>query len=144
MSEFIGKFLLERGIGKDSWQLYRPLVYRSSFLRRDILVPKGFTTDFASIPRFFHRLLPKNGEYDAAAVVHDWLYAKAPEVFPGADESTMKMIADLVFLEAMKAIGVPWWKRTVMYEAVNWGGFMAWRGHRRNDEAELPEEVDAQ
>ena len=40
-----------------------------------VVVPAGFATDFASVPRAFWRLLPPFGEYMLAAVVHDYLYA---------------------------------------------------------------------
>lgn len=114
--------LLERPIGsEDEWSVAEDLRYRSDYLEEVITVPKGFKTDFASIPRFFHRLLPKNGKHDAAAVVHDWLYATA---------YTDKETADLVFLEAMEAIGVSLWKRQTMYRAVKWFGFAAWNNHR--------------
>jgi hypothetical protein len=123
MSYFVlAAIVLERPIGSESeWILKSDLAYYSEFLEERIVVPAGFKTDFASIPRFFHRLLPKNGRHDAAAVVHDWLYATA---------YTDKDTADKVFLEAMKAIGVSAWKRNAMYRAVKWFGFAAWNGHR--------------
>lgn len=131
MSRFLSKFVLEREIGGNRWVLAEELRYYSELFKTpgrwpgDIQVPKGFVTDFASIPRFFHRLLPQNGEYDAPAVVHDFLYATAP---------CDKAAADLVFLEAMESIGVSWWKRTAMYQAVKWFGFVAWNNHRRQQE----------
>jgi hypothetical protein len=127
MSGFTSRFVLERGIGKDVWRLDAPLLYQSELVGL-ISVPEGFETDFASIPRFFHRLLPKNGDYDAAAVVHDWLYATG---------DFSKDTADRVFLEAMKCLGVSAWKRTSMYQAVNLFGFAAWNGHRRRQESNV-------
>jgi hypothetical protein len=38
-----------------------------------ITVPKGFETDFASVPRLFWSLFPPLGPYSKAAVVHDYL-----------------------------------------------------------------------
>ncbi len=118
---FQGRFLLERGVGVDSWTLAADLTYHSPIAGSIIVVPEGFSTDFASIPSFFHRLLPKNGIYDGAAVVHDFLYATAI-----VDKTT----ADLVFLEALKLLGVPAWRRVAMYEAVDKFGGAAWRAHR--------------
>lgn len=120
MSAFISKLILERGIGRDEWILDRLLAYDSDTAGL-IEVPAGFKTDFASIPRIFHRLLPQNGEYDAPAIIHDYLYATG--IFPKAK-------ADLIFLEAMKALGVAWWKREAMYQAVNAFGWFAWNAHR--------------
>jgi hypothetical protein len=44
-----------------------------------IRVPVGYRTDFASIPRFFWRILPPAGRYGKAAVVHDWLCDESPK-----------------------------------------------------------------
>lgn len=120
-SEFPGKFLLERGVGVDTWTLAAPLAYCSALLQRRLEVPAGFSTDFASIPRVFHRLLPKNGLYDPAAVVHDWLYATG---------ELHKDTADKVFLEAMRALSVSAWRCLAMYQAVVRFGGPAWRAHR--------------
>ena len=37
-----------------------------------IRIPSDFPTDLASVPRLFWALLPPNGSYERAAVVHDW------------------------------------------------------------------------
>ena len=99
--------------------LHCALEYLSAIAGR-IEVPDGFVTDFASIPRFFTRLIPKNGLYDRAAVVHDWLYST---------QTIPKETADLVFYEAMTVLGVPAWKAWTMYQAVKWFGKGAWREH---------------
>lgn len=117
---FLSELVLLRE--RDSWIIREPLVYHSAHLGRDVVVPVGFETDFASIPRFFHRLLPKNGEYDAAAVVHDFLYSTG---------EVAKADADIVFYEAMTVMEVPAWKRQSMYWAVKCFGFMAWNAHRK-------------
>lgn len=92
----------------------------------EIIVPKGFVTDFASVPRFFWRIIPPWGRYSPAAVVHDYLY------YIG---DFGKRRADLVFLELMKRLGVSYWKRRVMYYAVKWFGFTAWKNHRERIES---------
>ena len=79
-----------------------------------ITVPAGFTTDFASIPRFFWRILPPAGEYGKAAVIHDFLYQY------GRDNKgpVTKAYADGVFLRAMTDLGVGVFRRRAMYAAV--------------------------
>jgi hypothetical protein len=48
-----------------------PTVYVGQW---DVLtVPAGFQTDLASVPRLFWALLPPQGAYERAAVLHDWL-----------------------------------------------------------------------
>lgn len=39
-----------------------------------IIVPKGFTTDLASIPWFLQWFIPLSGRHNLAAVLHDYLY----------------------------------------------------------------------
>lgn len=74
-----------------------------------IVVPEGFITDLASIPRVFWNILPPNGQYAKAAVLHDYLYQNAIK---------NKAYADGIFLEAMEVLGVAKWKRVLMYRAV--------------------------
>lgn len=42
-------------------------------------LPKGFISDGASVPNFFHRVFPPFGMYLGAAFVHDWYCDKANE-----------------------------------------------------------------
>ncbi len=37
-----------------------------------VILPKGFISDGASVPNFFHRVFPPFGMYLGAAFVHDW------------------------------------------------------------------------
>jgi hypothetical protein len=62
-----------------------------------IKVQKGFTTDFASIPRFLWSILPPHGKYAKAAVIHDWMYNNAYKT---------KEFADKTFYDAMLVLGV--------------------------------------
>jgi hypothetical protein len=151
---FLAEFMdLRRAIGKDLWYLAAALAFYSARTMALITAPAGFLTDFASIPRFFHRLIPKNGTYDAAAVLHDFLYAIGLYT---------KEICDLIFLDALILLcgprpvftGSKWskayaahllavskWKAEIarakaMYQAVKWFGFSAWNAHRKNQRPE--------
>lgn len=78
-----------------------------------IVVPKGFITDWASVPRALWSVIPPRGEYSKAVLVHDWMYVTAYRT---------RKIADRIFLEAMKVLGVKRWKRRLMYIGVRIGG----------------------
>lgn len=39
-----------------------------------VVVPAGFVTDFASVPRAFFSIWPPNGLYTYPAIIHDYLY----------------------------------------------------------------------
>ena len=89
------------------WELRRPLVYEvgAEGSGRRIVVPRGFQTDGASIPRPLWALLPAWGRYSRAAVVHDHLYACLRQGTPHQEAPTRRA-ADAVFLEAMRVCGV--------------------------------------
>lgn len=97
------------------WQLLAEFVYHVGCYpsRTVINVPSGTVTDLASTPRMLWMLFPPHGEYAKAAIVHDYLYANAIGTRAWADE---------VFLEAMRVLGVPIWRRVAMYWAVRWFG----------------------
>jgi len=88
-----------------------------------IVVPAGFQTDLASIPRSLWTILPPVGKYDAAAVVHDFLYQQPPAGCSRDD-------ADAVLDEAMIVCGVPTWQRRLIYVGVRVGGWVVWRRYR--------------
>ena len=101
------------------WRLEEPLSYAG---RDDLfVVPAGFTTDFASVPRPFWDLEPPVGDVAKAAVVHDYLY-----VTKGLGGRYTRAQADGIFRKAMADLGVPLWKRTLLWAAVRIGGAGAW------------------
>lgn len=90
-----------------------------------IVVRQGFITDLASIPRIVRSLIPQIGRHRGAAVVHDWLYHKAH------DHTYTRLQCDRIFLEAMKASGVRFVQRQIMFAAVRLGGWVFFRKARR-------------
>lgn len=79
-------------------------------------VPKGYVTDFASVPKVTAWLIPSSGEYNAAAIVHDWLIT---DVLPTGAVTSREV--DRVFREAMKALGVKTARRWLMWAGVRLG-----------------------
>jgi hypothetical protein len=88
------------------------------YQRQGIVVPKGFVTDFASIPRAFWSLLPPIGRYGYPALFHDYVYW---------DQTLKRVEADAVFRDTMVELTVPAWKRSILFYAVRIFGFAAWR-----------------
>ena len=94
-----------------------------------LTAPKGMPTDGASIPRFFWRLIgpPMTGRYRQAAVIHDAGYTGDLQWrIDGALREYDRKAVDALFLRLMKALGVPWWRRRLMYLAVRWFGRKHW------------------
>ena len=87
--------------------------YRTGNPDAKILIPKGFITDFATIPRIFQAIMPPTGtrknSYGKAAVLHDYLYDKDCLYIFTRQE------ADLIFLEAMQARGVNRFVSWILY-----------------------------
>lgn len=94
--------------GKE-FELEERLVYQSDLWPEQIIVPAGFITDLASIPRVFQSLIPKVDKHMLAAVVHDYLVRQ---------DDFDRRLADRIFLEAMKHLGVNRLRRRLMYWAV--------------------------
>ena len=84
-----------------------------------VVVPKGFCTDWASIPLIAQTVIPKHGLWDAPALLHDRLYQF--HIF------RRRALADAVFLEAMTLAGVKPWRRWLIYLAVRAFGAKAFR-----------------
>lgn len=104
---------------KDTHELLAPLVYYSAILGREIVVPIGFITDYASVPRIVGAYLLFGDKGKRAAVIHDWLYS-------GGIKGISREMADKIFLEALEATG--YWRSTrwPMYLGVRVGGWVAW------------------
>ncbi|MDO9543243.1 MAG: DUF1353 domain-containing protein [Kiritimatiellia bacterium] len=95
---------------------------------RIITVEKDFISDLASVPWLFQRTFPRFGPWNAAAVVHDWIFITGKiEGRPVTRET-----ADRVFLAIMQASGCGW-RSYPMYVAVRIGGKWLWERNRGND-----------
>jgi hypothetical protein len=109
------------------FRLVSPFRYNSH--EGQIIIPSGFYTDGASVPRIFWNIFSPFGSYFPAALVHDFLYSKdSDDLFP-CDRAT----ADEIFLQAMKDAGVGWLTRRTIYRAVRLGG---WKGHKKTFSAD--------
>jgi len=109
-------------VGSTRWRLLTPLVYRSVVYPGLFVVPRGFETDLASIPTAIQSLLPKVGNYDAAAVLHDAGYANRLLTAHHQPMFTAKPVIDRLFYEACRVLGVSGPKAWAMYQAVKlWG-----------------------
>jgi hypothetical protein len=106
----------QRDIGK--WILNDALVYRSDVAGQVITVPAGFSTDFASVPRWLPLAFAwLGGHGDSAATVHDWLYTMQP---------VSRRMADQVLREALRVSYVARWRIPLFYWGVRLFGWSHW------------------
>ena len=101
-------------VDADTWALVDDLVYKG---RRDrFVVPAGFRTDFATVPRVVSWLVPRFGTYTLAAILHDWLCTVGI-----ATGQVTSREADGLFRRIMRESGVPVLRRWLMWAGVRWG-----------------------
>lgn len=126
MTEFNERFpapLQVQHDGPRKWRLILPYIYVSEKFG-EIVVPAGFDTDLASVPKFARWFASVDGPWTPAAVIHDFLYVRASKRDYG---HITRADADYIFREAMKVCGVPSYKRWAMWSAVRIGGGRMYR-----------------
>jgi hypothetical protein len=105
--------------------VHEPFTFDSESINKKITVPKGFVTDFASVPRAAWSIVPPTGRYTQAAVVHDWLYWDQPS-------DILRDQADMAFLEGMRDAGVNEAQAQAIYRVVRSpAGESAWQDNAR-------------
>ena len=75
---------------------------------KEHIVPTGYETDWASVPRIPFAYLVAGNISHRAPLCHDFLYTTSED----------RKWADLVLMAALEEEGVPAWKRWLMYYAV--------------------------
>ena len=125
--------LLKPFADNHDWVLFEDLDYHVGESTTTITVPKGFVTDFASIPQaFWSADLSPNGKYSKAAIVHDYLYWT---------QGCSREQADNILAIAMKESNVALVTRSAIYEGVRLGGGGAWQSNASEKAQGLPRVV---
>jgi hypothetical protein len=120
------------------WMLQSPLIQE---LGKDgayvIIVPRGFVTDFASVPQPLQVLRGVRtvaDRYANAALVHDYLY--------WIQDCTREQ-SDRIMELALKEAGISFLERKLIYEGLRQFGQSAWDAHRKERQAGLLKTVGA-
>jgi hypothetical protein len=87
-----------------------------------VKVPKGFVTDFASVPRVFWSIFRPDGEYAYAATIHDYLYW---------EQDRPKEQADKIFKYVMHDLAITDNEAFMLYRAVDLFGGDAWNANKK-------------
>lgn len=87
------------------------------------IIPKGYTTDFASVPQIFWWLIPAHCNASMPAVVHD--YTCEFGILP-------RQICDNIFLELLKKENIKKWQYTIMYLYVRALGWIRYDKRKKN------------
>jgi len=115
----------------------------NEFQQVPYLIPSGYITDGASIPRLFWRFIggPYSHPYIYPALVHDFRYevhghpwdldylitARQKRLIKNElDRNSSRKEIDQDFYNGLLAAGMPKWKAKLMYWAVRIGGGKTW------------------
>ena len=109
--------IIVKSVGDTTWELLEDFEWYG------IVAPKGFVTDFASIPGFLRVIVNPVGKIKPAAIIHDFIYSKLGVL---DDRTLSRKECDMEFLDIMKVVGMSWFKRTGVYNAVRMFGWVAW------------------
>jgi len=130
MSSFTSNLEVSPQSDGSTWKLVRPFSYHigSRYSNRIIKVPRGFETDFASIPKFMLAFIPFWAKYQKAAIIHDWLYHQHKVM----EMPITRKDADQIFHEGMVIIyrnkGFLGKLATLLeYRAVRCFGWLSWK-----------------
>ena len=108
--------------GRGLWELTAPLIYHSdSQYPLVVEVPKGFQTDFASVPRVPFAYWLCGDTASEAACIHDWLYSTESN-HNGVPGTVDRSDSDKILLEAAGDTGVPTWRCYMLYWGVRMFG----------------------
>lgn len=95
-------------------------VYEDCKYDDHLTIPKGFQTDFASIPKFLWGLMAPHQAAAPASVLHDYFYTDHPLGLGGLGMSMKeeRLFADKLFRDILIEHGVSKFQAGVMYNAV--------------------------
>jgi uncharacterized protein DUF1353 len=110
-----------------NWMLQSPQIREigKNSPYRVIVVPRGFVTDFASIPKplqVLRGVLPTTDRFGTAALIHDYLYWR---------QDCTREQSDNIMEIAMMETGIPLLERKIIREGVRQFGQSAWDANRR-------------
>ena len=116
--------ILAKGLPLRWWgEFLRDLTCCSAIAGR-FVIPDGFLTDGASVPRPVWALLD-NSDPDILypAFAHDYLYAVQGDLL---QRRLTRQQCDAVLAEQMEAVGAPRWKIAAVYRTLRIAGGVAW------------------
>lgn len=118
------KVILSPLPGENRYELCSSITFQ--IIDRGFMVPVGFQTDGASIPRFAWMTTgtPYAPRHIRAAVVHDYLYQVG---------HITRLEADAIFRALLLQDGVSRYQAGKMFWALRLGGWVAWRRYRKRE-----------
>ena len=117
-----------------NWELTQDWKYNLD--GTDYVIPKGFTFDGASIPKFLRTFFSPVGVLLIGGLVHDYMY-KYTHCKPVSAKGALLVVdqkkADQIFRDINIEVNGFYFMNYLAYWSLRLGGFLAWNGHRKRN-----------
>ena len=117
-----------------NWELTQDWKYNLD--GTEYVIPKGFTFDGASIPKFLRTFFSPVGVLLIGGLVHDYMY-KYTHCKPVSAKGALLVVdqkkADQIFRDINIEVNGFYFMNYLAYWSLRIGGFVAWNGHRKRE-----------
>ena len=117
-----------------NWELTQDWKYNID--GTEYVIPKGFTFDGASIPKFLRTFFSPVGVLLIGGLVHDYMY-KYTHCKPVSAKGALLVVdqkrADQIFRDINIEVNGFYSMNYLSYWSLRIGGFVAWNGHRKRN-----------
>ena len=121
-------------LGTRNWTIIKDFKY--SINGTNYVIPKGFSFDGASIPKFLRTFFSPVGVLLIGGLVHDYMY-KYAACNPSTEGAPLMLVdqkrADQIFRDINIEVNGFYSMNYLSYWSLRIGGFVAWNGHRKRN-----------
>ena len=121
-------------LGTRNWTIIKDFKYTIN--GTNYVIPKGFSFDGASIPKFLRTFFSPVGVLLIGGLVHDYMY-KYSACKPADKKGQLLLVdqkkADQIFRDINIVVNGFYTMNYLAYWSLRIGGFVAWNGHRKRD-----------
>ena len=121
-------------LGTRNWTIIKDIKYTIN--GTNYVIPKGFSFDGASIPKFLRTFFSPVGVLLIGGLVHDYMY-KYSACKPADKKGQLLLVdqkkADQIFRDINIEVNGFYFMNYLAYWSLRLGGFVAWNGHRKRN-----------
>ena len=121
-------------LGTRNWTIIKDFKYTIN--GTNYVIPKGFSFDGASIPKFLRTFFSPVGVLLIGGLVHDYMY-KYSACKPVDKKGQLLLVdqkkADQIFRDINIEVNGFYFMNYLAYWSLRLGGFVAWNGHRKRN-----------
>ena len=121
-------------LGTRNWVILKDFKYTMN--GTNYVIPKGFSFDGASIPKFLRTFFSPVGVLLMGGLVHDYMY-KYAACKPADKKGQLLLVdqkrADEIFRDINIEVNGFYFMNYLAYWSLRLGGFVAWNGHRKRN-----------